>query len=131
MSDIILFDGVCNMCSASVQFIMKRDPNRRFMFVSLQSNVAEELLLKHNTSKDVDSVVLITEGGRVYDKSTAALRISSKLKGGWKLFAIFLIVPPFIRNTIYQWIAKHRYDWFGKKQECMLPTPEQKERFLD
>lgn len=132
MSDIILFDGICNMCTASVQFIIKRDPNQKFSFASLQSDVAKELLIKHNkVSKEVDSVVLITEEGRVFDKSSAALRIASKLKGGWKLFAILLVVPPFIRDVVYQFIAKHRYNWFGKKEKCMLPTPQQKERFLE
>lgn len=131
MSDIILFDGICNMCTGSVQFIIKRDPKQTFTFASLQSDAAKELKLKHNISEDVDSVVLITEKGRVFDRSSAALRIAAKLKGGSKLFAIFLIVPPFIRNSVYQWIAKRRYDWFGKKQACMVPSPEQRERFLD
>jgi len=131
MRDIILFDGICNMCTVSVQFIIKRDPKQKFRFASLQSDTAKELLTKHNISKEVDSVVLITEEGRVFDKSSAALRIASKLKGGWKLFAIFLVVPLFIRDVVYQFIAKHRYNWFGKKEECMIPTPEQKKRFLE
>lgn len=131
MSDIILFDGVCNMCTASVQFIMKRDRKNTFTFASLQSSVAKELLVKYNVPKDVDSIILITAGGRVFIKSTAALRIAGKLEGIWKTFVVFLVVPPFIRNIIYQFIAKHRYSWFGKKEKCMIPTQEQKERFLE
>lgn len=131
MSDIILFDGICNMCTTSVQFIMKRDPKNKFNFASLQSGIANELRIKHKVSKEVDSIILITGDGRVFDKSTAALRIASKLKGPLKLVAIFLIIPPFIRDFVYQIVARHRYNWFGKKAECMIPTPKQKQRFLD
>ncbi|WP_416150546.1 thiol-disulfide oxidoreductase DCC family protein [Salipaludibacillus sp. HK11] len=131
MSDIILFDGVCNMCTGSVQFIIKRDAKQTFLFSSLQSEVGQELLRKHNVPKQIDSLVLIKANGRVFYKSSAALRIAGQLKGGWKLFAIFLVVPPFVRNPFYQIIAGNRYKWFGKKAECMLPTTEQKERFLD
>lgn len=131
MSDIILFDGICNMCTASVQFIMKRDPKKTFRFASLQSTVANKLLIEHKIFKDINSIILITEDGRVFEKSTAVLRIASKIKGLWKLFAILLVIPPFIRNAVYQFVAKHRYNWFGKKEKCMIPTQEQKERFLD
>ncbi|PYZ95148.1 thiol-disulfide oxidoreductase [Salipaludibacillus keqinensis] len=131
MKNIVLFDGVCNMCNASVQFIIKRDPKQRLSFASLQSDFGQKMLSKYHLDKDIDSVVFIDGRGRIHGESTAALRVARQLKGGWKLLAVFLIVPPALRNVIYRIIARNRYRWFGKKSECMIPTAEQKERFLD
>ena len=129
MERIILFDGECNFCDQSVQFIIKRDPEGKFKFASLQSETGQELLNKFNAPRDLDSFVFI-EGDRCYFKSSAALRVFKHLKGVWKFSYYLLIVPRPIRDFFYHIIAKNRYKWFGKKDECMLPTPEQRERFL-
>ena len=130
MNPIILFDGECNFCDSSVQFIIKRDPKGLFHFASLQSPTGQELQKKHQVPEDIDSIVLI-EKGEAYYKSAAALRICRHLKGAWKLFYGFIIVPRFIRNVAYDIIAKNRYKWFGKKEEsCMLPSPSIRKRFI-
>ena len=126
---IILFDGVCNFCNASVQFIIERDPKAQFHFASLQSDVGQGLLRDHNIPLDVQSIVLI-ENGQAFRKSTAALRIARRLSRGWPLLAAFMIIPPFIRNAVYDFIARNRYKWFGKQDSCMLPAPELASRFL-
>ena len=130
MERIILFDGVCNLCNKSVQFIIKRDPSGTFKFASLQSKTGQNLLKAHGLSTDINSFVLI-EDKRIYVKSTAALRVCTHLSGLWKMLFVFLVVPPFIRDRFYEWIAKNRYKWFGKKDHCLLPLPEWKSRFLE
>lgn len=129
MSGIVLFDGVCNFCDASVQFIIKRDPNAHFKFAALQSEAGEKLQRQYEFPQTIESLVLI-ENDKVYTQSTGALRIARKLDGLWKFFYIAIIVPAPLRNTIYKVIARNRYKWFGKKDVCMLPTKEQRERFL-
>lgn len=127
---IILFDGVCNLCNASVQFVIRHDPQARFKFAALQSATAEKLL--QNCSFDrssLDSVILV-EDGHVYIESDAALRIARKLGGGWSLLAGFSIVPRPIRDAVYRFIARNRYRWFGKQESCMMPTPDLRARFL-
>lgn len=125
---IVLFDGVCNLCNKSVQFIIKRDPHNQFFFASLQSETGRNLLNKYHLS-EVDSVILLKED-RYYLESDAALEICSHLTGGWKLLAILKVIPPFIRDPLYRIIARNRYKWFGKQDTCMLPTEEMKKRFL-
>lgn len=125
---IILFDGVCNLCNWSVQFIIKRDPKKQFSFASLQSDVGKGLLEKHHLS-DVNSVVLIKKN-KCYLESNAALEICRHLSHGWKLLTIFKIIPSFIRDPLYRYIARNRYKWFGKQDSCMLPTEDMKKRFL-
>jgi len=127
---IILFDGVCNLCDSSVQFIIKRDKNDVFRFAALQSEIGEQLTSKYNidTSK-TDSIILI-DGEKYYEKSSAALRIAKHLSGGWPILYGFIIVPKIIRNAVYDYIAKHRYQWYGKKESCMIPTPELQAKFL-
>jgi len=130
MKRIILFDGVCNFCDASVQFIIKRDPAAHFLFTSLQSEKGLELTKKYAIPEDVDSLVLI-ENGKAFTKSSAALRIAKKLDGLWHLFFLFILVPRKIRDSVYNYVAKNRYKWFGKKEDaCMLPSIEQRKRFL-
>ncbi|WLR57438.1 thiol-disulfide oxidoreductase DCC family protein [Mesobacillus subterraneus] len=129
MHPVILFDGVCNFCDASVQFILNRDPNETFHFASLQSEAGKELLKKYNVRNDVDSMILI-ENDKVYYKSSAALRITRHLRGAWKLLYVFMVVPAPIRNIAYDLIARNRYKWFGKKDSCMLPPPNVRKRFL-
>jgi len=130
MSAIILFDGVCNFCNGSVNFIIDRDPEKYFKFAPLQSEVAEKLLKENGVDKiETDSVVLI-EDGKVYTRTTAALRIAKRLSGYWSYFYGFIVVPSFFRDVFYKLFAKYRYKMFGKQEACMLPSPEVRERFL-
>lgn len=128
---LILFDGVCNLCDASVQYVIKHDKNDVFRYTALQSEVGQFIIKKFNvdTSK-TDSILLYSPENTIFFKSTAALKIASKLGFPRNLMAIFLIVPTFIRNFVYDFIAKNRYKWYGKKEECMIPTPELKSKFL-
>lgn len=127
---VLLFDGVCNLCNGSVQFIIERDHKKQFMFASLQSEKGQELLRKFNLPTDnFDSFVLV-EGDQFYTKSTASLRVFSRFDGLWKLLKIALFIPTFLRNPFYSIIAKNRYKWFGKQESCWLPTPELQNRFL-
>jgi len=128
---IIFFDGVCNLCNNAVTFIIKHDHKAHYKFASLQSDYAQKRLPKEITlSGQMQSLVLLKEG-QLYVKSTAALKIAKELSGGWRFLALLLILPKFIRDPIYNLIAHNRYKWFGKRKECMLPTPELKHRFLD
>lgn len=127
---ILLFDGVCNLCNGSVQFIITRDVKKEFLFASLQSEKGQELLKKFNLpTQDFDSFVLI-KNDKYYTKSTAALLVFSSFGGLWSLLKVLLIFPAFIRNLVYTLVAKNRYRWFGKQESCWLPTPELKSRFL-
>jgi predicted DCC family thiol-disulfide oxidoreductase YuxK len=126
---IILFDGVCNLCNQSVQFIIKRDKKDYFRFAALQSEIGTDLLQQYHVSPQSDSIVFI-DNGKAYTKSSAALRICKGLSGLWPLMYAFIIIPPFLRNSIYNWIARNRYRWFGKKNACMIPTPALKSKFL-
>lgn len=127
---ILLFDGVCNLCSSSVQFVLKRNKTENIQFASLQSDVGKQLLQEHGLSHQyIDSLVLL-ENGTAYVKSDAALRVTKHLAGVWRLLLAFLIIPKFIRNPIYDWIARNRYRWFGKKDVCWIPQPQWQSRFL-
>lgn len=127
---VILFDGVCNLCNASVQFIINRDPNAKFRFTSLQSEAGQTLLTKFNLSAENLYSVIVVDQDKVYDRSRAALEITRRLNGLWPMLYGFIIMPPFIRNFVYDWISRNRYRWFGVRQECMMPTPDMKARFL-
>lgn len=129
MERIILFDGECNFCEWNVQFIIKRDPGAKFKFAPLQSHIAQSFLSGSNKEKIHSTVVLIEEN-KMYTESTAALRISKQLNGGWSIFYLFIIIPRPLRDLVYRYIAKNRYKWFGKKEQCMVPTPEIRKRFL-
>ena len=129
--NIILFDGVCNLCNNSVNFIIDRDKENFFQFASLQSEFGQKLQ-QENSEKipaNIDSIILY-ENGSVFTKSSAALRIAKKLSGGWKFLYALIIIPSFIRNFFYDVIAKNRYRWFGKEESCRIPTPELKSKFL-
>lgn len=129
-NSIILFDGVCNLCNSSVQFIIRHDPKKLFLFASLQSDAASEILLQFPFKKmDLTSIVFI-EDDQIYVESTAVLKITRKLKGGYSLLYGFIIIPRFIRDWVYQQLANNRYQWFGKKDQCMVPTADLKDRFL-
>lgn len=127
---IILFDGICNLCNGAVVFIIKRDHQDLFRYAALQSDIGKELTQKHNidTTK-VDSIVLI-EADRHCTKSSAALRIARHLSGGYPLLYGLIILPKFIRDRMYDVIAENRYRWFGKRENCMVPTPKLKAKFL-
>lgn len=128
---LILFDGVCNFCSKSVIFIIKRDPQKIFKFVSLQSPGGQEILQKFNLPADIfETFVLIEEDG-YYLKSGAALRITKRLSRLWPLLYIFIIVPRCIRDFLYDLFAKYRYELFGKREMCFTPTQDIRDRFID
>ncbi|WP_339606390.1 thiol-disulfide oxidoreductase DCC family protein [uncultured Roseivirga sp.] len=128
--DILLFDGVCNLCNNSVNFIIDRDPKKHFKFAALQSEFGQSKLKELGfNQEEFDSLVLLSNG-KVYRKSSAALRIAKKLSGLWPLLYVFIIIPPFIRHGIYDIIGKNRYKWFGKQDSCRMPTPELKQRFI-
>jgi predicted DCC family thiol-disulfide oxidoreductase YuxK len=128
---IILFDGVCNLCNSSVQYVIKHDPDAVFRFASLQGETGQQLLKQYGLStNDMNSFVLISDN-KAYTRSEAALNVAKQLTGFTKLLYGFIIVPPFIRNAVYNLIAKNRYKWFGKKDSCMIPTAALRSRFLN
>jgi len=128
---LILFDGVCNLCNASVQFIIKRDKKDIFRFTALQSEAGQELIKKYNIDMvKTDSIILYSETKGIFYKSTAALKIASFLGFPRNIMVVFLIIPPFIRNWVYDYIAKNRYKWYGKRETCMVPTPELQNKFI-
>ncbi|ADY53437.1 thiol-disulfide oxidoreductase DCC [Pseudopedobacter saltans DSM 12145] len=130
MHSVILFDGVCNLCNSFVQFVIKHDKKERFMFASLQSDFAQKTLVNSFVASQKLSTVVLLEDRKTYSKSTAALRVLKKLNGLWPLLYVFIILPTFIRDAVYNLIAKNRYKWFGKKDSCMMPSPELRRRFL-
>ncbi len=128
---IILFDGVCNLCDRSVSFIIKKDKKKKFLFASLQGKKGHELLSQfHLPLDDINSFVLIDKG-KAYTRSSGALRVVKEFGGMWKLCYAFIIIPKFIRDGLYNQVAKNRYKWFGKKEACMVPSAGIKERFLE
>ena len=141
MAAVVLFDGVCNFCDASVNFVIDHDPDGYFKFAPLQSEAGSKLAAEHGLASDtvatkpaddlipIDSVILV-EDGHAYTHSTAALRIARKLTGIWPVLYAFIVVPKPIRDFFYRLFAKYRYRMFGKKDECMLPSPEVRARFL-
>jgi len=126
---IVLFDGVCNFCNSSVNFIIARDPGGKFKFSPMQSNFAKSLESELNMNIESSQTIILIVGNKVYTKSRAALEIARKLSGLWPAFYIFIIIPPFIRDFFYQLIARNRYKWFGKRDQCMVPSPEDMSRF--
>ncbi|MEP6583324.1 MAG: thiol-disulfide oxidoreductase DCC family protein [Ginsengibacter sp.] len=128
---VILFDGVCNLCNSAVAFVIKRDKKNLFQFAPLQSATANSLLKNHDISSgEMKSFILIVDE-KLYTESTAALIVCRYLNGLWPLLYGLIIVPHFIRDGIYRWVAGNRYKWFGKKDECMIPTPELQAKFLN
>jgi predicted DCC family thiol-disulfide oxidoreductase YuxK len=127
---IILFDGYCNLCSGAIQFIIKRDKQKKFQFASLQSEIGKKLLIEHDLPvTDVNTLVLF-EKGVIYTRSTGALKITRSLSGIWPICYSAIIIPKFLRDAIYSWVAKNRYQWFGKKEQCFL-LPKEVERNLE
>ena len=127
---VILFDGICNFCNSAVNFTIKRDKKAIIQFAPLQTEKGRMFLRQYNLPTNEMKSFVFIEDGKAYTRSTAALRVCRYLRGVWPLCFAFIIVPRFIRDGIYDWIAKHRYKWFGVRQECMMPTPEVRKRFL-
>lgn len=129
---IILFDGVCNLCNDAVKLVIEKDKNDIFRFASLQSETGKRLTLERGIeSETMNSVVLIEPGIAYYERSSAALEISKHLSGGYSLLQYFSFLPESFRDGIYNFIANNRYKWFGKKEACMIPTPDLKTKFLE
>ena len=130
LGGIVLTDGDCALCDYAVHFILKRDKNAYFKFAALQSNLGQQLLQQYQLPKEGFKTVVLLENNRAYLRSTAGLRVVKKLNNAWPLFYLFILVPAFIRNFVYNFIAHNRYRWFGKKQRCKMLTEEERTRFL-
>ncbi len=130
MPGIILFDGICNFCNSRINFVMDRDRKQYYKFAANQSEAGRAVLAQYDiTAEEIDTLIVIEEG-KVYTHSTGALRIARHLGGAWPLLLVFLIVPRFIRDIVYRFIARNRYKWFGVREACRVPTPEERARFL-
>jgi len=131
MGPVIFFDGVCNLCNKSIDFILKRDSSKNFRFASLQSEAAKSLL--KNKSIDLQSIrtIILLKDGKTFYRSDAILEIVRQLSAPWPLLYVFKIVPRFIRDGMYNLVSKHRYNWFGKKDTCRVPSKEERARFLE
>lgn len=127
---IVLFDGVCHLCTSTVRFIIKRDPEGYFTFASLQSEVGRTLLEEHGLQPDALDTFVLVEGPRYFTRSDAALRVAQRLSGGWALLRILLLVPKPIRDWGYTMIARNRSRWFGAHETCMVPSRDILDRFL-
>ena len=130
MGPIVFFDGLCNLCNGAVQFMIERDENNILRFASLQSDFAKEALKPYNIDPEKNDSFILLENGKIYQRSTAALRVAKKLTKLWPLLYGFIIVPNFIRDGVYNYVGKNRYKWFGKKESCWIPTPDLKAKFL-
>lgn len=129
---IILFDGVCNLCNRLVQWVIKRDKNDTFRFAPLESKIGQQLLQEHNLNPgEIDTIVLIQPFSGHSTKSTAVLKIGRAFSGIYHLFFLLQLIPAFLRNPIYDWVAKNRYKWYGKQDRCMIPTAEIQMKFLE
>lgn len=127
---IILFDGACNLCNSTVQKVIENDAKNQFKFASLQSEFGQKFLEKNKLSKDEFNSMILVDGEKFYTRSDAALRIGKELKGLYKLSGLLFTFPKFIRNSVYDFVSRNRYKWFGKQESCWLPTPELKEKFI-
>lgn len=127
---VVLFDGVCNLCNGWVRFVVRRDPRRQFRFASLQSHFGVETLRRHELPADYLGSILLVEHDVLFAKSDAVLRIARGLRWPWPLLSIFVVVPRGLRDVVYDWVARNRYRWFGKREACMLPNADDAGRFL-
>jgi len=128
---ILLFDGLCNLCNSSVLFVIKRDANKQIRYAAIQSKQGMMLMKKYGIEEAYLGSLIFIDEGKVYLRSTGALRLCKYLKGLWPMFYILILVPPFIRNAVYDTVSKYRYRIFGKLETCMVPTIELKSLFLD
>jgi len=128
---VVFFDGVCNLCNGWVDLVIRRDKNSYYHFASLQSDYSKEQLPKYGVNPtDLDSIALLDKG-QVYQKSTAALKIASRMSGLYPLLGVFWVVPKFIRDAVYDFIARNRYKWFGRKDSCRMPTDAERALFIE
>ena len=128
---VVLFDGICNLCNGSVRFVIERDPHKHFQFAPLQSETATTLIGRTADPLAMPDSIVLVDDGRLYVRSTAALRIARRLRFPWPLLWVFMVVPRPLRDWVYDVIARHRYGWFGKRDTCMVPTKEIRDRFLE
>jgi len=128
---VVLFDGVCNLCNGSVRFVIERDPHKHFQFAPLQSETATTLIGRTADPLAMPDSIVLVDDGRLYVRSTAALRIARRLRFPWPLLWLFMAVPRPLRDWVYDLIARRRYGWFGKRDTCMVPTKEIRDRFLE
>ena len=126
---VILFDGVCNLCNSSVQFVIKHDPKRQFRFASIQGDYGQQVLKQFHLPPNALNSFILYKDQQIFTHSTGALMVAKQLSGAWPLLYAFIIVPAFIRNAVYQFIANNRYKWFGKKESCAIPSPELRSLF--
>jgi predicted DCC family thiol-disulfide oxidoreductase YuxK len=131
LKPVVLFDGICNLCTGSVLFAIKRDKEAKLLFSSLQSPFGQSQLTKYGLPLGEFNTFFLLKGEKIYSKSDAALEVVRELNGLWPVLYIFKIVPTFIRNAVYDFVSKNRYKWFGKKNACMIPTPELNARFIN
>jgi predicted DCC family thiol-disulfide oxidoreductase YuxK len=127
---ILLFDGHCSLCNAAVDFVLKRDPKKKLLLASIQGPAGQGMLKKYQLPPSYLDTLVVVEQGKVYLGSTAALRVARLLGGGWPLFYGLIIIPKGIRDRIYQWISEHRYQWFGRKATCRMPSASESAHFL-
>ena len=130
-ASLILFDGVCNFCCSWVRFLIRRDPGKKFRFAALQSSAGQEVQRRVGLKPDQLTTMILLEGNRHYVKSSAALRIARRMKGPWPLLFLFIVIPAPLRDLFYDFFARNRTRWFGRQENCMVPTPDVKERFLE
>ena len=127
---ILLFDGHCSLCNASVDFVLKRDTKKKLLFAAIQGPAGQRVLKHHGLPSTYLDTLVLVEKGEIYLGSTAALRVARKLRRGWPLLYAMILVPKGIRDVIYRWIGSNRYAWFGRKETCRMPTAAEKARFL-
>lgn len=127
---IVLFDGVCILCNSAVSFILKNDTKNHFVFASLQSDAAKEILLQQPSKKNNLDTIILIDNGKIYERSTAAIKIGTKLGWMFKWVYVGYLLPVKVRDALYNWIAKNRYKWFGKRETCFIPTEKEKSKFL-
>ena len=130
-NNVVVFDGVCNLCSRGVRIIIRRDYKNKFLFTPLQSKTGARLLADHGIETEHVKTILLIKDGKAYTKSDAVFEIVSEFKSGWKFLLIFRIIPRVIRDYAYDVVARNRYRLFGKKDQCMIPSPDIKAKFLD
>ncbi len=128
---VLLFDGVCNLCNGAVQFVIEHDPEGRIRFASLQSDVGRAVLDRLALPTEELETVVLLEGNRAYTRSAAAIRVCELLGGPYRAASVGWLLPRPVRDWLYAFVAEHRYEWFGRKDQCMVPTPERQERFVE
>lgn len=131
MEQVILFDGICNLCNRAVNYIIRHDPRIKFRFATIQSKAGQKIFADYGEDAKNTNTFWLLQHGKLYSRSTAALKVARQLKGPVKWAFIFMLVPAGIRNVLYDWVAANRFRWFGKRESCMQPQKEIAERFYE